>query len=176
MGAERCDTCALDCGPCPDPCPHDVCAIGEPLAASCSACAAAVCGVDAFCCSTQWDARCVSEAQGACGLTCGGGTCGDLMCDPSVGEDCFSCPRDCGPCMGFCGDTVCDPASGEVCDTCPVDCGPCPGGCGDGRCDGSELCFSCAPDCGTCLGRCGDGLCDHRQLEFCSTCPSDCCP
>lgn len=32
--------------------------------------ASCVCGFDSFCCDEHWDAQCVSEAQGECGLIC----------------------------------------------------------------------------------------------------------
>ena len=49
------------------------------------------------------------------------GYCGDLTC--SVGEDCNSCPDDCGTCNGFCGDAICQPS--EDCSNCSYDCGSC---------------------------------------------------
>ena len=50
------------------------------------------------------------------------------------GEDCESCPQDCGPCDGVgCGDGQWDDS--VDCGTCPADCGPCEVGCGDGQCD-----------------------------------------
>ncbi|MDY7094621.1 MAG: heterocycloanthracin/sonorensin family bacteriocin [Acidobacteriota bacterium] len=53
---------------------------------------------------------------------CGDGSCGGGT--PPVGENCESCPQDCGgPCSicgnGFCGGT-------ETCSTCAADCGACP--------------------------------------------------
>lgn len=49
------------------------------------------------------------------------GYCGDLTC--GVGEDCSSCPDDCGTCNGFCGDAICQPS--EDCSNCSYDCGSC---------------------------------------------------
>jgi len=49
--------------------------------------------------------------------------CGDTMC--GGGEDCGSCPGDCGACgPTVCGDGVC--STGETCDGCTSDCGLCP--------------------------------------------------
>jgi len=51
----------------------------------------------------------------------GGGTqpfCGDGTCD--AGEDCNSCPADCGQCVGDCGNSICD--ADESCQTCAIDC------------------------------------------------------
>jgi hypothetical protein len=47
-----------------------VCSTGGALDAGCDSCASAVCGMDSFCCSTQWDATCVSEVDLACGQSC----------------------------------------------------------------------------------------------------------
>lgn len=51
-------------------CAHDECQAGGPLDEGCSSCAQAVCNADAFCCSTQWDETCVSEAQGEAACSC----------------------------------------------------------------------------------------------------------
>jgi len=48
-------------------CKHDVCSKGKPLDPACSnPCAGAVCGLDAFCCTKEWDAQCVVEASFYC--------------------------------------------------------------------------------------------------------------
>jgi hypothetical protein len=51
-----------------------------------------------------------------------------------------------------CGNLVCEPSIQEDCRTCPGDCGKCPSGpkCGDGKCSGAETCATCAADCGAC--------------------------
>jgi hypothetical protein len=92
-----------------------------------------------------------------CGACCGNGVCGD-------DEDCASCPQDCGNC---CGNQACD--NGETCTTCPGDCGDCPIECGDDSCDAGETCVTCPADCGAC---CGNNACDNG--ETCVTCPADC--
>jgi hypothetical protein len=67
-------------------CPHDICALGDKLAAStsysraCHPCVDEVCAQDPFCCdggylsyySTEpvWDAKCVAEVGAYCGLAC----------------------------------------------------------------------------------------------------------
>lgn len=73
-------------------------------------------------------------------LVCGNGTC-------SAGENCQSCPSDCGAC---CGNGACDWF--EACDTCGQDCGAC-GGCGDGFCVAGEE-QTCFEDCGEPGGSC----------------------
>ena len=52
-------------------CAHDECTTGDPLEATCSNCAAAVCADDPFCCENSWNDFCVEGAQNLCGL-CGG--------------------------------------------------------------------------------------------------------
>ncbi len=51
-------------------CPHDLCTTGDPLAESCSACAADVCAEDPVCCQTTWDSICVDEVTSICGMSC----------------------------------------------------------------------------------------------------------
>ena len=53
-------TCTAECA---GGCAHDECAEGGPLDLACSACAGSVCGSDSFCCDSNWDAQCVTEAQ-----------------------------------------------------------------------------------------------------------------
>jgi hypothetical protein len=72
---ESCETCPIDCGPCPT-CSHSECSQGTPLNGTCSPCAAAVCNQDPFCCSSKWDNVCVADAQMKCGTLCTGGTGG----------------------------------------------------------------------------------------------------
>ena len=51
-----------------------------------------------------------------------GPSCGDGVC--ALGEDCKSCPSDCGtmPKGVCCGDGKCDTRKGETADFCPIDC------------------------------------------------------
>ena len=55
----------LDCG-----CAHAFCDVGVALVASCDPCVAAICAVDPFCCTTEWDSICVDEVATECGITC----------------------------------------------------------------------------------------------------------
>jgi hypothetical protein len=65
-----------------------------------------------------------SEAQ-RCSVQGGGSAagqpahCGDSQC--GGGEDCQSCPTDCGQCPAYCGDGTCD--TYEAAGSCPADCG-----------------------------------------------------
>lgn len=51
-------------------CVHPTCSTGVALDASCNSCATQICAVDSFCCTTSWDATCVSEVSSVCGKTC----------------------------------------------------------------------------------------------------------
>src|SRR5205814_2585010 len=57
-----------------------------------------------------------------------------------------------------CPDGVC--ADGEDCTSCPIDCGECAPSCGDGTCSLEETCRDCPDDCGACAATCGDGICN----------------
>jgi len=51
-------------------CEHDTCTEGGPLDPSCGPCEAQVCRNDPFCCDTEWDHLCVSQAELTCGESC----------------------------------------------------------------------------------------------------------
>ena len=128
--------------------------------------------------------------------------CGDGLCDPNRGENCDTCPQDCGctspqrcfngRCQLSCGNGFCE--RGEDCQNCPQDCS-CPSGqncengrcslCGNGNCDLGEDCTTCPLDCvcpsrsGCVLGRCvpatcGNLRCEPQENENCQNCPEDC--
>jgi hypothetical protein len=91
------------CGDTCTGCSHDLCAQGEPLESTCDACAAIVCEDDPFCCSTSWDARCITESIQWCAQECAecthdlcqaGGPL-STTCDPCVAavcaEDAYCC-------------------------------------------------------------------------------------
>lgn len=108
-------------------CGHELCDTGAPLDPTCDPCVETVCAQDAFCCESAWDSICVIEAQDFCGLTCD--TCGDGLCEP--GEDCSTCPQDCGECTScehdLCQaggplDPQCDSCAGTVCEQDPFCC------------------------------------------------------
>jgi hypothetical protein len=111
-GGETLETCAQDCSV--PACAHPVCEAGPALMRGCDPCVDMVCAQDPFCCSDNWDGQCVGEATSICGAGC----CGDGTCS---GEDCNSCPQDCGGAC-VCGDGACE---GEDCSSCEQDCGVC---------------------------------------------------
>ncbi|XXY50795.1 hypothetical protein WME91_06580 [Sorangium sp. So ce269] len=55
-------------------CAHTPCTTGAALTSGCDAaqanCVASICAVDPFCCSNQWDSRCVSKVASVCGKNC----------------------------------------------------------------------------------------------------------
>lgn len=102
-------------------CAHAPCDVGEPLDPTCDTCVETVCAADALCCSSTWDSLCVLEAMDLCALTCD--SCGDGICEP--GEDCSTCPEDCGACpvcehdpceAGAPLDPQCDECATTVCE------------------------------------------------------------
>ena len=88
---EVADFCDGECGG--GGCSHDECSQGGPLEASCSTCATDVCNEDAFCCSTDWDATCVGEADTICGICDGGSACAHSECQTGapLDEGCSTC-------------------------------------------------------------------------------------
>lgn len=99
-------------------------------------------------CGDTCPANCKTSCNSGACSACGNGTCGS-------GENCSSCPADCGCTTGQeCVDGTCSPTcgngtcgSGEDCSNCPADCGDC---CGNNACDHGEDCASCPDDCGMC--------------------------
>ena len=112
------------------------------------------------------------------------------VCD--AGEDCFSCPEDCGGLTSGarCGNGLCEAGDGENCATCSEDCG---GDIGGVCCGTGDLVFQgatvgstttgCADEVCTTGGRrcrastpvkacCGDSVCTGN--EEAGTCPIDC--
>ncbi|HLM74515.1 MAG TPA: M57 family metalloprotease [Polyangiaceae bacterium] len=59
--------CGISCQAQPPPaCAHSVCTSGVKLDSKCSSCATTVCSKDPYCCNTNWDGQCVSEAKSWC--------------------------------------------------------------------------------------------------------------
>ena len=51
-------------------CTHSECSTGTKLKKGCNTCVTAVCAKDSYCCSTDWDATCVSEVATYCSESC----------------------------------------------------------------------------------------------------------
>lgn len=65
---------------------------------SCQTC---VCLQDPYCCTSSWDAMCVTRCETACGGCGQKNTCGDGQCSGT--ESCATCQSDCGQCPPACG-------------------------------------------------------------------------
>ncbi len=70
-------TCgSLACEESASGCEHQQCVTGVPLTSGCDSppvspsCVMSICTVDSVCCSTVWDAFCVSETDDVCGFAC----------------------------------------------------------------------------------------------------------
>jgi hypothetical protein len=87
------DICGQDCAGGGGGCAHSECQQGGPLMAACSDCATTVCNDDSFCCTTDWDALCVSHAESLCGNLCAGGGCVHSECQVGAPLDagCSAC-------------------------------------------------------------------------------------
>jgi len=87
--------------------------------------------------NAEHDIKCLPECQSKeCGDDGCGGSCGNCAEDSECDVD--------GKCqyVPWCGNGACQ--NGEDCETCPVDCGVC---CGNGACDDGETKQSCPADC-----------------------------
>jgi len=161
-----------DPGSCFEPPPPPCKSLGT-LCSTASECCSDRCIGNPMRCSCIPNDWSCSSSDDCCSETCSGGICvaggcnNDGTCNRFAGENCSTCPNDCGVC---CPDGLCN--YGETCSTCPADCGACGGYCGDGFCNGTETCSSCPGDCGVCTPYCPDGLCNYG--ETCSTCSTDC--
>lgn len=98
-------------------------------------------------------------------------TCGDMVCDASIGETLETCPEDCGV-QGYCGDGICDVQHFESILTCRQDCEGVVV-CGDMICDNlhGESVQSCPEDCAA-GAKCGNGVCEVGENS--QSCPRDC--
>ena len=162
--ADQCGSCAGDC-----------CVEDDTPGCDDETIEACVCDQDPFCCDVRWDALCAEEvASFQCG-TCQAVQCGNQKCE--AGEDCKSCPADCGACPATCGDAKCDP--GEHCENCPADCGACSAnGCclphdQKGCKDQTVTKCVCAMDPYCCANN-WDSIC-AGEADQCGSCNGDCC-
>ena len=70
-------------------CDHEPTTTGGPLDPDCDACAADVCAVDSYCCTTDWDSQCVSEVA----QYCSSAACDHDECTNgnALADDCSAC-------------------------------------------------------------------------------------
>lgn len=62
---------SVQCDAAAPACLHSQCMTGAALGSSCHWCAATICTVDPYCCTTAWDSICVWEVGSVCSLNCG---------------------------------------------------------------------------------------------------------
>ncbi len=167
--------CGEDCGSGGGGCLHDECSQGGPLVSTCSPCVSDVCSQDDFCCSTDWDAQCVDEADQICGGICGGGGGGGCAHDECqqggpLEADCSSCVSDVCDYDPFCcassWDGTCIDEADEICG------GICGGGGGGFGCahdecvQGGPLEYGCS-DCATAVCDYDSVCCDSTWDDVC---------
>jgi hypothetical protein len=177
-------------GDCVCPIPGPCCESNATAGSGCTepACEGCVCGLDPFCCDTQWDAVCVQVGQDECFADCGCVAPPGDCCAPGPGAGCV---------LGACEACVCgaDPVCCEVqwdagCaseakSTCLPDCGcSVPGACCGGSPTGAPGCIDaaceacvCAKDT-FCCNTAWDGTCALEAAVECSEvcfCQADCC-
>jgi hypothetical protein len=157
-------------------CDHDTCSQGGPLDGSCDDCAGTVCQMDAYCCTTAWDAQCISEAESYCGASCGGGgssgssgsgggACHDECTQGGpLDASCSSCASDVCAADSYCCSTAWDDVCvNEAAQLCGVQCGQSGGGGGGQQC-------STPYDCPWPEGCRADGTCGACESDW------DCAP
>jgi hypothetical protein len=203
LGVEDCISLGYDGGEiaCDDACSHDVsgctgtvncCEVQDASGCGNGACEGAVCGVDPFCCDTQWDGLCVAEAFSlcpeVCPAVCGDGiisgdeacdagnlgeqTCeglgspaGTLACDGACQFDTTGCDGQPGPCCTANGVAGCEDAACQDA-VCELDAFCCDlvwdGQCADEA--GAEPACIGLPSCPDALPVCGDGVLGAGEL------------
>jgi len=103
-------------------CNHPPTSAGDALDPSCGTCENTICSYDSYCCDTEWDSQCVSEAASDCGG--GGGACHD-ECDTgaAMGDECGSCAGDVCAEDSYCCSTSWDATCvAEAVDSCGISC------------------------------------------------------
>ena len=137
-------------------------------------CQECVCGIDDFCCASQWDDACAGIAAASCGDECGcecvpqcdGAVCGSDGCGGSCGE----CPEGQGCASGACIQVPADCCSAAETPGCATseDCQECVCGADDFCCTGQwdDLCAQAATtgcaeacECQACVPDCAGKLC-----------------
>ncbi len=159
--------------------PHDACTVGGPgcTDASIEAC---VCGLDAYCCTTAWDAACIQAAIASCGATCSGvAVCGSGDAGSCLVAHATAFCSDAACCLAVCSidPFCCDSAWDELCAgeagilCAGTECGPGTGSCFAPRetagCDDAACCAGvCIPDPICCLAA-WDAICAAEAAATC---------
>jgi hypothetical protein len=171
--------CALSCADCASG--GDCCAVHEGVGCSDAPCKDCVCDVDALCCTEEWDAQCVDEANAECAASCiceaAGECCVEHLdtvgCDNRACQNCV-CALDEACCVEGWDATCADEAANECvarCSECSeVDC--CVDRVDEAGCEVNLECEDCV--CGV-DGFCCDDLWDQGCADIAATeCGADC--
>lgn len=165
------DGCIGSCGECAvGQCVDGICQAGPgcevtsgiPGCDGCS-CEECVCAIDSKCCWSEWAPFCAAVCTAECGGCPPLADCFDGVCQPGSGENCHTCPQDCGCSDGL----VC--ADGQCCQP------DCEGKeCGYDGCGG--LCGECGPEEACTSGECvlQDG-CQDGTHPGCNGCKCEAC-
>jgi hypothetical protein len=147
--AETHVTCPEDCDA-PVPPDNHPCEVSGAPGANDAAITDCVCALDAWCCTSTWDAFCVQLAEESCEAPC---DCTTLACD--VDSDCEGCFGDACIGMWACSEGACVQGAAMVCEI-----------------DSASGCFinQCEPETGACVSSPSDSLCDDG-----SACTLDSC-
>lgn len=123
-----CDICPLECG---SPGSGDCCAEHETPTCSDTSCCNLVCKIDPFCCESEWDSQCVSEAQDFCNVClppCGlpeAGDCCAVHDTPGCNDKacCFAVCDTLPACCDTAWDDLCVKQALADCEGCAAECG-----------------------------------------------------
>lgn len=179
--------CAATPTPTVTPAGGDCCEVHAGASCDDAACAACVCGKDAACCESTWDATCLSEAVIDCALECPCAGIGEC-CSAHDGVSCegLSCKTCvCGEDPVCCSEAWDDQCAMKAASDCNAACdcvpsGDCCSAHAGGGCDesGCESCV-CALDDFCCTNGWDEGCAAAARTRCtaeCTTCPpSNCC-
>lgn len=151
-------------------CDHDACTAGGPLGTDCDMCAAAVCAVDDYCCTTAWDQLCINQVAQQCAgiIECMGTPMGcahdECMAGPALANDCSTCAT--AVCMAddFCCTTEWDQfCVNQVATACAGTKECMAMGCAHNECEAGPAATPLAMGCSACV----DAVC--AQDSYCCT-------
>lgn len=146
-------------------------------------CCAATCAIDPFCCESNWDEQCATQAQQVCGVLCEGNSC-----PPSLGSCCLShgtpgcsdtscCSTVCSllpECCEVGWSTACAELAETSCGCLPPEPMTCPES--DGDCCSAHQGVGCESQC-CCELVCNNdpGCCDVEWTSHCAAQASELC-
>jgi hypothetical protein len=157
-------------------CGHSPCDTGAALGGSCDSCAASVCAVDSYCCTTAWDQTCVSEVAQYCGTgvcTGGGSGCAHSECTTGAAltPSCSTCAGSVCQADPYCCDnqwySICVNKVSQYCGSNACSGGSSSSGCAHSECTaGSKLTSSCS-SCAAAVCGADPFCCDNTWDSYC---------